>query len=434
MSDHPSSQLLAQYQKRTLFGTDFLLVHRHILSCPACYEKCNSPQQFKEDYENLRAALLPQPEETPYHVSPEEARGYVAKRLDHINLEIVEGHLELCDDCRDAVRRLEKESESIVPARRAARRVLSSAPFAPRWMSWARVAALAAAVLITLSAALLLGPKLFKRSEVADRATALKEVNAGQEPGADNTSSSANAGGESAVPAEANTGPEIAPAREVLVLHDEGHRLTLDAKGNLSGAEQYPPALQQTIKRMLSTERVPHVAEIAELRGSPGTLLGEAGNGPSFRLLSPVGKIILSNRPSFSWQPLAGASSYTVTVTDERLNEVATSGPLTMTSWTVTKPLPYGGRYAWQVMAVKDGKQIISPVLPSPPARFKILDQSRVRELESARKRYADSHLALAALYSEAGLRDEATAELSALLRANPQSRVVRNLLRDARR
>jgi hypothetical protein len=305
-----------------------------------------------------------------------------------------------------------------------------------------RMAALAAVVCVMLGATLLLGPKLFKRSEVAVNPPPVA-VEAGQDAGSANTSS--NAGGqetaqdrsdgtENTAPAENETGPESAAARELLVLNDQGHRLALDEKGNLYGAERLQPGLQQSIKRMLSTERVPRVAVEAELRGSRGTLLGDAENRPSFRLLSPVGKVVLSNRPSFNWQPLAGASSYTVTIVDARLNEVMTSGPLTTTNWKAAKPLVYGGTYSWQVTVVKDGKQFVSPVLPLPPARFKILDEGRVRELEQAKKAYANSHLALAALYAEAGLRDEAEAELRALLKDNPQSRVVRNLLRDIRR
>lgn len=462
MSYHPPSPLLVEYRKRTLSPTDFLDVHKHILSCAACYEKCNSPQQLKEDYESLRASLLPQPEETPYHLSPVEAEGYVAGRLDHIDLEIVESHLELCDDCNESIRLLKEEAsiipsqarvgDSVPPAQTGFWRLPSAHSSGQPRMRWGAIGAIAAVVCLMLAATLLLGPALYKRRAVVTSSTpeavdarqgsapaisssnAAVQQSAQEQSGGNENAGNENAGNESAAPAENETEAGIATPRELLILNDRGRRLALDEKGNLSGAERYPPRLQQSIKRMLSTERVPRIAEVAELRGSRSILLGEAENRPLFRLLSPVGKIILSNRPSFNWQTLAGASSYTVTVTDAELNEVMNSGPLTTTSWNASKPLAYGGRYSWQVMAVREGKQIVSPVLPSPPARFKILEQSRVRELERARKRYADSHLALAALYAEAGLSDEAEAELRALLIANPQSGVVRNLLRDIRR
>jgi anti-sigma factor RsiW len=456
MSDHPSIQVLAQYSKRALSPADFLEVHRHILSCPACDEKCSSPQQLKEDYSSLRAALLPQPEEAPYHLSTDEASGYVARRLGRIDLEIVESHLELCDDCAETVRLLKEEEASAVVSQasgvdtgrgvlaEAPWRVLSSVPSASRWMHGWRMAALAAVVCVLLVATLLFGLKLFKRSEVAVTPTPGANE-AGKGGGGANSSSPSTAGGQqnsqgtsagtkNAAPGENEAVQENAPASELLALNDQGRRLALDEKGNLTGGEGLPTDLQRSIERMLSTGKVPRADGAEALKGGRSILLGEDENGAPFRLLSPVGKIVLDNRPSFNWQPLSGASSYTVTIVDARLNEVMTSGPLTTTSWRPAKPLVNGSTYSWQVTAIKDGSRIVSPVLPLPPARFKILGQGRAGELEQARKAYANSHLALAALYARAGLRDEAEAELRALLRDNPRSRVVRNLLRDVRR
>lgn len=410
---------------------------------------------MREDYESLRSAVLTRPEEVAYHLSTDDASGYVARRLGRIDLEIVESHLELCDACAEMVRlrkeETSKEEASVAasqtsvaeagPGVRAASswRVLSSDVSAPRRMSWGRVAALAAVVCVLLGAALLLGLKIFKRPEVIATPTPGTTESGQYVVGANSSSNSGGhesapdqpAGTENATPAQNETGQENTPARELLVLNDQGRRLTLDGEGNLSGAEGLPPDLLQSIKRMLRTERVPHVAGAAELKGGRSTLLGEGEDGAPFRLLSPVGKVVLSNRPSFTWQPLAGASSYTVTVVDARLNEVMTSGPLTKTSWRPAKPLLNGDTYSWQVKAVRDGVQVVSPKLPSPPARFKLLGKGRVAELERSRKAYANSHLALAVLYARAGLRDEAGAELRALLRDNPRSRVVRNLLRD---
>src|SRR5215213_547454 len=169
MSDHPPSPLLAQYQRRSLSPAEFLEVHRHVLSCSACSEKSNSPRQLKEDYENLRAALLPQPEEPPYHLSPDQVSRYVARQLDRVDLELVESHLEFCDTCAEVNARLEEEASTVagldVRAGKAWQ-VLSSDSAAPQRMGWGRMAALAAVVCVVLGAALLLGLRLFKRPEV----------------------------------------------------------------------------------------------------------------------------------------------------------------------------------------------------------------------------------------------------------------------------
>ncbi|HEX8920280.1 MAG TPA: hypothetical protein VF766_02310, partial [Pyrinomonadaceae bacterium] len=285
MSDHPSFQLLAQYSKRTLSPADFLEVHRHILSCPACDEKCSSPQQLKEDYSSLRAALLPQPEEAPYHLSPDEASGYVARRLGRIDLEIVESHLELCDACTETVRLLQEEASAVasqtsgVGAGRSVRaeapsRVLSSDPSAPQRTRRWRMAALAAVVCVMLGAALLLGLKLFKRSEVAvtpppgaaEAGSDKGGANSSSNMGGQQNSQGTSAGTTNAAPAENETGQENTPARELLALNDQGRRLALDEKGNLTGAEGLPPDLQRSIERMLSTGKIPRAAGAAELK------------------------------------------------------------------------------------------------------------------------------------------------------------------------
>jgi hypothetical protein len=93
-----------------------------------------------------------------------------------------------------------------------------------------------------------------------------------------------------------------------------------------------------------------------------------------------VGRVIETDRPTFRWRRLAGAASYSVTVADDRLNEIATSESLTGQEWRITRPLEYGGVYTWQVTAIKDGREVSLPFhrLPQPGSR-----SSTVRRLKS---------------------------------------------------
>jgi hypothetical protein len=138
---------------------------------------------------------------------------------------------------------------------------------------------------------------------------------------------------------------------------------------------------------------------------------------------------MLSDRPTFRWSQLDGASGYVVEVYDEKFNLAAASPQLTGNSWTLTQPLKRGGVYSWQVKAIKDGQEFRSPRPPAPQAKFRILDQAKVNELAQARREYASSHLTLGLLYSEAGLLDEAEKEFRALQKSNPDSELVRRLL-----
>jgi hypothetical protein len=92
--------------------------------------------------------------------------------------------------------------------------------------------------------------------------------------------------------------------------------------------------------------------------------------------------------------------------------------------------------YVWQVTAIKDGKEVISPIAPAPEARFKILEAAKVEQLRRVESGHPASHLARGISYAEAGLLGDAEREFRALLAGNPQSDAARKLLRsvEARR
>jgi hypothetical protein len=73
-----------------------------------------------------------------------------------------------------------------------------------------------------------------------------------------------------------------------------------------------------------------------------------------FSTIKPVGTVILSDRPTFRWLRLDGATSYIVEVYDDKFAKVATSPQLIDNSWTASQSLPRGKTYTWQVKAVKE--------------------------------------------------------------------------------
>ena len=86
--------------------------------------------------------------------------------------------------------------------------------------------------------------------------------------------------------------------------------------------------------------------------------------------------------------------------------------------------------------AIHEGRELLSPAPPAPPARFRILEPSRLAELERAKASSAGSHLVLGVVYAQAGLLEDSERELRELLRVNSGSDVARRLLRsvEARR
>jgi hypothetical protein len=159
---------------------------------------------------------------------------------------------------------------------------------------------------------------------------------------------------------------------------------------------------------------------------------GGDNRGARFSVIDPVGIVLLSDRPTFRWSPLEGATGYIVEVYDDKLKQVLISPQLTDTSWRAPQSLERGGIYSWQVTASKGGEEFSSPRPPAPPAKFRILDQTLANEIVQARRAYASSHLTMALVYTQAGLLDEAEREFRALQKANPNSAISRRLLASA--
>jgi len=193
-----------------------------------------------------------------------------------------------------------------------------------------------------------------------------------------------------------------------------------------------PPAYEELVRKALTSQRIERSSQLQGLTRPPSSLMG-ANEQREFSVLTPAGVVLMSDRPAFRWSRLEGATGYVVEVYDEQFKRVMTSPELTTLSWTATQSLSRGQVYSWQVKAVKDGQEVTVPRPPAPQAKFRVVDQGSFTEISRARRAYGSSHLTLALLYAKAGLLNEAEQELRVLQRANPQSEIVRKLLRQLR-
>jgi hypothetical protein len=433
MLEHPSSQQLELYQRRALAPDLFLSIDRHVSGCSACAEQCHAPALLKEDYQALLASLLPDPDEQAYHLTKAEVAGYVSKNLDDVSIETAESHLEVCEECVRAVEDFRAAfMKELAPAAETIGRPgeiygqKKGAGFFAFFTALGRPAQFAA--LLLLAAALVLITLLFIRTRTSQPA---RDERANQN---NRNAPLTNPPAEQPSPTEKDaTGSNDERASAPNANVPDGADENTTAQGDVVNIEKLSPALHRVIVSALTTQRLERPKALAELNGTSGTLLGESGDGLSFRLLSPVGKVLQSSSPTFRWQTLEGASSYAVSIVDDKLNEVATSGPLNKTEWRAPVQLKRGGVYSWQVTAIKDGTQITSPAMPAPQAKFRILDQSVNEELKSVKRAFPNYHLGLGVLYTRAGLLDEAEREFQAELKANPRSASARNLLRSLR-
>jgi hypothetical protein len=219
-------------------------------------------------------------------------------------------------------------------------------------------------------------------------------------------------------------------AMVIAQLNDGAGQVVLYGDGKLSGVDHLPPAYHQMIRNALSSQQLEKPQLLAGLVRPDGLLKGGGDNqGNKFSVINPVGIVMLSDRPTFRWSPLEGATGYVVEVFDDKLSQVTASLQLRGTSWTPPQSIKRGATYSWQVTAIKGGDEFSSPRPPAPLARFRILDETLANEVVQSRRDHASSRLTMALIYTKAGLLDEAKQEFRALVRLNPNSAISLRLL-----
>ena len=200
------------------------------------------------------------------------------------------------------------------------------------------------------------------------------------------------------------------------------------AGGLRDGGGSLPPDYAAMVEQSRRTGQLAIGGIAASLGRKQEVLLGRAASENRFALQRPIAEAVLTGRPQFSWQALAGASTYRVEVYDEQFRKARESPDLSATTWTPAAALPGGNIYSWVVTAHAGSEEVREPVPPSSEAKFAVLAPIEIERLNDARQRFPDAHLLLATLYARLGALEEARAELKILEAANPGSTLVPQL------
>lgn len=203
------------------------------------------------------------------------------------------------------------------------------------------------------------------------------------------------------------------PEKEILLaLSDASGQITVDKNGTVKGLKNLSPAIQRAVRQSLQTGKVSVSSAAASLGVRAGVLMGagvDDENGVPFALASPIGKGVIENQPVLRWKPLKDAVNYSVTIVDDKFSVVAESGKIALTVSKLSKSLPRGANYSWQVTAtLPDGTESVSLSSPAPQARFRVVEQTLMEELNRLEKSRTRSHRARGVLYAQSGLKKEA--------------------------
>lgn len=211
-------------------------------------------------------------------------------------------------------------------------------------------------------------------------------------------------------------------------VNDAGGTVGVDQNGVLHSSRAFAQSDADMVKAALQSGALEVQGIAANLGRKQEQLLGAPSKGNAFALEKPVAEAVLTDRPAFAWAALAGASSYRVSVYDEKFRKVMESPELTANSWIAVELLPRASVYSWTVTARLGQTEIREPIPPAPEAKFVVLGQDEVDRLRETQRRYPDSHLLLATLFAKAGAVDDARQQLRILESQNPGSPVVLRL------
>jgi hypothetical protein len=414
---HLTEEQIFNYRK---LGADELSVaENHLAVCENCRNRLYELENKKDRSESFRSYFQPVQSD---HLLFEQLKAYIDGEVDATDQEIIESHLSICNQCKldaDDLRETSQDLSSPQISRKPSfgKQVLFLWRSPEYSAAFKTISLAAAAAFIALLAGLIFTePKsdfVAKLNEAQQQNQKLQEKVRELETKNKNLEQQI---------------PETASKPLLLSLLDGKSRIEMDQSGNLYGTGSYPDNYRKEIQEVLAKGSLQNPAWLTDL-GSTATIRGGTNTEmKQFGVLSPVGIVVESDRPTFQWTALKGANHFQVKVFDNKFQYAAGSTKVETLTWTPEKSLERGKFYSWKVDAFTENGIVTAPLMPAPEAKFKILEENKFRELQKIRVQTPDSHLLKAIAYTDAGLVQEASKELEELRKANPDSIFVRKL------
>jgi len=450
MTEHVTTAQMEQFCVGALPKAELASISEHLTHCPVCHELFADTLKRQQGSGRISFTLAPEFWLRHEHVDFEQLVAIADNQLEETDREMIDVHLGICPSCQEDVRSFLAFKEQIEPELRVryGPRTLAPRGRALPWI-WSQsiirnpVYAVAAVLLIAVLLAFAVIVFIHRNGVLEASKNPTPQVSpkpiligGGTEAVASPAITPAiasNSPTPSLVPTPKKSRENTAPQAETIVALSDGRgTITIDRDGNIAGLDDLPPDTKREVASALIAERIEPAAILNNLAPENVTLRGNGKKGAPFRLIAPGRSVIIEDRPTFTWEGLSGASSYRVYVLDTKGRTVVKSEdlPSSVTQWT-SPPLARGNIYSWVVIAIVDGKEIVSPGAAAPAMKFQVLSANDLQRLDQLKR--TRSHLVLGVFYAKVGLLAEAERELKELYRLNPDSGVAKRLLSSIR-
>jgi hypothetical protein len=182
----------------------------------------------------------------------------------------------------------------------------------------------------------------------------------------------------------------------------------------------------------LSPIVAPALAATEVVRQQAGST-SEPGAAARPMLLSPVGTVVESDRPTFSWDGTDGLTNCEIAVSDETSKAVfnlpINKGQLAEKTLAIPPGAPAlrpGQTYSWQIDCHLHGMEKISD-----SGKFVLPDAQTLATIGQLQSQFKGSAMLIAAVDEKYGLYDDAEARLKELQKLNPGFELPQKLLKD---
>ncbi|HUK92333.1 MAG TPA: hypothetical protein VLZ81_18165 [Blastocatellia bacterium] len=438
---HLTEETVRRFRARGLSPLELAAAHDHADGCEYCHGWLFGGTRFKAALSSANRAVGEARSEP--HLSFEQMADYVDSQFERHDIETIEIHISVCEQCRDEVSELASLRDTITighaPSVKEETESLSrNRPLG--WFSW-RVGLAAAALALCFLVLLVIALRYRSRvGGLESRLAGIEKANAELSAKVESDRAMAkrlatleHEAQQSEQPGQSDTGET--GKLLVAVVNDGSGQIGVNQQGGITGLSGLSSSDQEAIKLAFAKGQVRRSADLAAVNPGQGALLGPNENTePGKRaLIGPVATLVQEDRPKFSWRSVAGASQYVVEVYDTNMTPVTSSPPLNTLEWRPSAALKRGVVFVWQVRSNVDGAEVLMPRPSEPEARFKIIESSKMMHLKQELDAHQDSHLFAGLIFARYGLMVDARREFQVLARMNPDSSVARKLAQDVR-